>query len=192
MLIDEFLPQFAAVERHTTTIRAPAPVVYRAIRSANLAGALPVRGLLALRVLPAAILRGRAGLADVIKRGRGPITLAQFEQRGFAVLAEDPPRELLIGLVGAFWTVGGGVCATDAVRFRGPQEPDTARAAWNFVVRMEPDGRVALSTETRVQPADAVSARRFRRYWALVQPFSGLTRRYMLRAIRAEAERLAG
>ena len=71
------------------------------------------------------------------------------------------------------------------------QERGTARAAWNFLVERTPDGGVTLSTETRVQPADAESARRFRRYWWLVRPWSGLTRRYMLRAIRREAERLA-
>ena len=190
-LIDAFLPTFAAVERHETTVQAPAEAVYRAIRTADLAGALPVRLLLALRALPGALPHGREGLRRLGARAREPITLAEFERQGFAVLAENPPVELLIGLEGAFWTLGGGIRPTDAARFRGPQVPGSARAVWNFRLEERPGGLVALSTETRVQPADAGSARRFRRYWRLVRPWSGLTRRYMLRAIRTEAERLA-
>jgi hypothetical protein len=190
-LIDQFLPAYAAVERHRTTVRAPAETVYAALRTADLAGALPVRVLLALRALPGALAHGRDGLRRLGARAREPVTLAEFERQGFAVLAENPPVELLIGLVGAFWTLGGGIRATDAARFRGPQEPGTARAAWNFRLEERPDGGVVLSTETRVQPADPESARRFRRYWRLVRPWSGLTRRCMLRAIRREAERLA-
>jgi hypothetical protein len=190
-LIDRFLPTYSTVERHVITVRAPVEIVYRAIRSADLAGAVPVRLLLALRALPPALRQGRAGLSRLHRQAREPITLAAFERQGFAVLDEDPPREILLGLVGAFWTLNGGLRTTNSIHFRGPQEPGTARAAWNFLVDQQPSGKVTLSTETRVQPADAVSARRFRRYWWLVRPWSGLTRRYMLRAIRCEAERLA-
>lgn len=190
-LIDAFLPTYDAVERHETTVRAPAETVYAALRTADPAGALPVRLLLALRALPGALAQGRDGLRRLGARAREPITLAAFERQGFAVLAENPPVELLIGLVGAFWTLGGAIRATDADRFRGPQEPGTARAAWNFRIEACPGGRIVLHTETRVQPADPDSARRFRRYWRLVRPWSGLTRRYMLRAVRKEAERLA-
>ena len=189
MLIDEFLPEYLVVERHAIDVQAPPDVVYRAIRSADLAGAVGVRLLLALRALPAALLGGRAGLAALAGRRRSPVTLDDFQRHGFAVLAENPPKELLIGLVGAFWTPRGGLRVTDAARFREPQPSGTARAAWNFVVEARDADSVRLSTETRVAPADAASARRFRAYWLFVRPWSGLTRRSMLRAIRREAER---
>jgi hypothetical protein len=144
-----------------------------------------------LRGLPFALLQGRHGLSRLRSRGREPITVGSFERRGFAILEEDPPREILLGLVGRFWTFSGALRATDAVHFRGPQERGTARAAWNFLLEQQAKGEVRLSTETRVQPADAESARRFHRYWKLVRPWSGLIRRYMLRAIRREAERRA-
>jgi hypothetical protein len=144
--------------------------------------------MLALRFLPAALRKGRRGVAALRERGGTKLTLRDFERRGFAVLAEDPPRELLIGLVGAFWTPDGGVCTTDATRFRSQSTPGTARAAWNFVVKKRADGSVELSTETRVQPSDAASAWRFRFYWTFVRPGSGLIRRCMLNAIRREAE----
>jgi hypothetical protein len=187
-LIDEFLPTYSTVEWHLITVRAPAEVVYRALRTADLGGPVPVRLLLALRALPAALTRSRDRVLRLRERIREPITLSEFERQGFVILAEDPPREILIGLEGAFWTLGGDIRPTDAVRFRGPQRRGTARAAWNFRLEERADGTVALSTETRVQPADSDSLRRFRRYWWFVRPWSGLTRRYMLRAIRKEAE----
>jgi hypothetical protein len=101
---------------------------------------------------------------------------------------------MLIGLVGRFWTASGGVCVTDAARFRGPQQPGTARAAWNFSIARHPSSvpgapAVLLATETRVQASDAASRRRFHLYWLVIRPFSGLIRRDMLRAIKREAEK---
>ncbi len=190
-LIDDFLPVYDAAERHAITVRVPAELVYRAIRSADLAGAPPVRLLLALRALPAALTGGGGGLRRIRDGFREAITLAEFERRGFAVLAENPPHELLIGLVGSFWKAGGGLLPTSTEAFRGPQQSGTARAAWNFYVRDCGHGSVVLSTETRVAGADAAATRSFRRYWRMIRPWSGLTRRFMLRAIRREAERLA-
>jgi len=39
----------------------------------------------------------------------------------------------------------------------------------------------------RAKKQDAASRRRFRLYWLLIRPFSGLMRRLMLRAIAREA-----
>jgi hypothetical protein len=46
----------------------------------------------------------------------------------------------------------------------------------------------ALSTETRVHVADPASRKKFRRYWLVVRPFSGLIRILLLRAARTRAE----
>ncbi len=118
------------------------------------------------------------------------ITLRVLEEQGLVILAETPPQELLIGLVGTFWTLRGGSRPVDAHTFRAPQPQGTARAAWNFAVEEGTDGRCRLATETRVQCADAASRRRFRYYWWVIRPGSGLIRRFMLRAIRQKAEGL--
>lgn len=190
MLIDEFLPHYSVVERHAIMVTAPAAVVYAALRTADLGRARPVRLLLALRAVPSALVTGGRGVRQLCTSVRARITFGEFERAGFAILADDPPRELLIGIVGAFWRPRGGLCRTDPVHFRRSRQAGTARAAWNFVVDEREPGRTLLSTETRVQPADRASAWRFRLYWLIIGPWSGLTRRYMLRAIRAEAERL--
>jgi len=52
-----------------------------------------------------------------------------------------------------------------------------------------PDGTGSrMATETRIAATDATARRRFGRYWLLIGPFSGITRREMLAAIRRRAE----
>ena len=188
MLIDDFLPEYDAVEKHRIVVCASADKTYSAIRTADLGGSVPVKMLLGIRALPGALASGGGGLSRLRRRASEPVTLRDLERTGFTVLAENPPNELLIGIVGAFWKPTGGVCSTNPDHFRGPQKKGTARGAWNFAVTDLGNGKVQLSTETRVEPADPGSARAFRAYWIFVRPGSGLIRRYMLRAIRREAE----
>jgi hypothetical protein len=63
-----------------------------------------------------------------------------------------------------------------------------ALAGWSFTVVPRADGTTELRTETRVRCAPDARIK-FRAYWLLVRPGSGLIRRAMLRAIRRAAER---
>jgi len=184
MLIDEYLPQYDVVERHTTVVRASAARVYAALRRADLAATPLVRLLLALRALPAVLRDGGSGVQHRRTCMAAPITLRAFEEQSFVVLAETPPHELLIGLVGAFWTLKGGMRPVDAGTFRASQPHGTARAAWNFAIEQRADGCCWLATETRVQYADAASRWRFQYYWWVIRPGWGLIQRCMLWAIR--------
>jgi hypothetical protein len=56
-------------------------------------------------------------------------------------------------------------------------------------VREDDRGRTVLTTETRVACGDPASRAKFRAYWTVVRPFSGLIRILMLRAVRRECER---
>jgi hypothetical protein len=188
-LIDEYLPECDAREIHRTQIHAPASRVYSAFRSTNLAASMLVRICLALRALPGALLSPIRGLRRFRIRFGTPMTLRDFEAYGFRVLAENPPHELLIGLMGSFWKLDGGLLPIDAAAFKGSQSPGTARVAWNFRVVEQENGMCELATETRVKCADAKSRQYFGLYWAVIRPWSGLIRRYMLRSIREEAER---
>jgi hypothetical protein len=49
-------------------------------------------------------------------------------------------------------------------------------------------GEGRLWTETAVEPSDAEAARRFRRYWLVIKPFSGVVRRSWLAAAKRRAE----
>ena len=61
------------------------------------------------------------------------------------------------------------------------------RAATAFTVTPEGAGS-RVRTETRIAATDDTARRRFGRYWRLIGPFSSITRREMLAAIRRRAE----
>jgi hypothetical protein len=186
------LPAYHARERHVIVVHAPIERVYAALWSANLASPV-VRVLLGLRAFPGALVgalrQPRDAWRRLLGRMRARLTMRDVVVGGFTVVAEDPPRELVLGVDGAFWRLRGDLRRVDAASFRGPQPLGTARAAWNFHLAQRADGTCALSTETRVKCADPASRRRFRAYWLIVRPGSVLIRRLMLRSIRREAER---
>lgn len=182
MLIDKYLTVYEAVERHELIVPVGSAEVYAAIRKADFGEVLPIRWLLWLRSLPAAF----AGRKEKqrLAQSRYILTLDTFLSHGFHLLAEKPGEEILIGLVGRFWTPTAELEATDPILFRRSLGPGKAQAAWNFTVHEISPGRTVLATETRVHCSDADSLRSFRRYWFAIRPFSGLMRRLMLRAIR--------
>lgn len=196
MLLDELMPVYDVVERHRTLVRASPESVYRAIRSVNLAGGPVTRTLMSVRLLPAAVaglLRSPARAAAELRARRADrrseVRLADLERAGFRVVAERAPCELVLGVLGTFWTLRGGLCPTVGVEdFRAGPPSGRALAGWNFTVAPVDEEWSLLATETRVRCApDARVA--FRAYWLVVRPGSGLIRRAMLRAIRREAER---
>lgn len=195
MLIDDYLPRWHVRERHRVVVRASAAEVWDALRTADLASSPLVSALLAMRGLPGALVRGRAGVAALGREARAPVTLSSFEAHGFRVLAERPHEELLIGLEGQFWKPTGGIATPDADAFRArPPAAGMARAVWNFTLdarAAQGPGAVELRTETRVLCADAATRRRFLPYWWIIRPGSGLIRRAMLHAIRRRAESAA-
>ncbi len=190
-LIDLYLPEYDAHEIHRTQVHAPPLHIYSAFRSTDLADAMLVRICLALRILPGVLLSPMRGLRQIRTRLGTSMTLREFEIHGFRVLAENPPHELLIGLMGSFWKMDGGLLPIDSATFKGSQLPGTARVAWNFSVVEQQYGMCELATETRVKCADAKSRRNFGLYWAVIRPGSGLIRRCMLRSIRKKAEEAA-
>jgi hypothetical protein len=189
MLIDSYMPAYDVRERHHTRVAASREATYAALWTANLANAPLARMLLALRALPAALGHGVSGVRTLWKRGAEPITLATFRERGFRVLAELPPTELVIGVEGQFWRMSGNLCTPPATAFRSqPPAPGTARGVWNFHLRALADATTEVTTETRVQCADAGARRRFLPYWYAIRPASGMIRHAMLREIRLSAE----
>jgi hypothetical protein len=174
-LADEFLPTFEFVTAHARDIAAPAPVVWSALHHANLASAWYVGALLTLRGLRRPGSVRQITLESLVADG------------GFTLLAERPGQEVALGLVGRFWMPSGGRIKVAPAHFRAFAEPGYAKAVWTFA--LEPRGPAAtrLATQTRVALTDAASRRRFRVYWLVVRPFSGLIRMAMLGAVAREA-----
>lgn len=175
------MPAYDVSEYHETTVRAPVQRVYDALRTADLGSSPTVRLLLRLRELPAMFTIGGH------KRSLH-LNLDAIMSGGFVLLGENQPHEIALGLAGRFWTLSGSRCRLDRDEFRAFNLPGNAKAVWNFSFVEEGSEVTRLATETRVQCQDDASRRRFRVYWALIAPFSGLIRREVLRAIRKTAE----
>ena len=175
--IDLFAPHPDAVETHRIKIAASPDFVYRALWTTDLGSSLIIKLLLGLRSLPAFVRHG--------SRARNQkITLKTVIDSGFGVLSEKPGEEIVLGVTGRFWRPTGNLSPFKREDFDQPVTQGTARAVWNFRVAENGDHLTILSTETRVTCGDAASRRKFRAYWLVVRPFSGLIRILMLRAVR--------
>jgi len=177
--LDEFTPAWQFNERHTISIDAPPDRVYAAVKAIR-ADEIALFNLLTWirrfgRPLPGSILN--AG-------DRNPL-LDVATQSGFIWLADDPPRELVIGTL-----INAPFRARQALSpdfFRRPLPPGFTLAAMNFAVRADGTGGSLVSTETRVYANSASSQRQFSMYWRVIYPGSAIIRRMWLRAIARRA-----
>lgn len=174
-LLDELLPRWDFRERHGRTVAATPERVWDAINEVTL-GEMPLARLLFR-------LRGMPQAAD------RPL-LDQMLAGGFALLGEEPGRELAAGVVARMWRPGGDVQEiAGGPEFVAFQRPGFAKGAMDFRVLGQAGGAsTRVETETRVLATDAAARRAFGRYWLLVRPGSGFIRRVWLRAIAQRAE----
>jgi hypothetical protein len=166
-LIDKHLAEWDVCEYHEITLQVPPDRAYQALKKVDLGRSWLIRTLFTLRGLP----------------HENSITLETLTSVGFVVLEESPPTEIVLGLVGRFWKMRGGLKAFEADEFVSFADPGFVKAAWNFHVTPT-EGGSKVGTETRVVATDDASRRSFRRYWFFVRPFSGLIRREALRLIK--------
>ena len=176
-LIDQWLGRFDYAERHSIEIHAKRGDVYRALTRIDLGDSRLIGWLFSLRGVP---LPARDG------DSRLPMT--DFLAR-FTALARREPEELLVGAVGRFWQAKGGMVAVGPQDFRDYAAPGVAKLVMTFVTEPLTANRTRLITETRVWCSDKFARRRFRFYWYLIRPASGIIRREMLRLIKRRAER---
>ena len=179
-LIDKFLPNYDFNEFHEIQIQAPAEIVYQKVLDLDMNRSKIIRNLFKLRELPA--------LFSSKKRHhtRLGLTFEGLEKFGFILLGRNPGQEILLGLVGRFWTPSGGIRRLDADGFQKFTEPDFAKTVWNFYLS-ENENQTVLSTETRIACMDARSLRNFKAYWTFIRPFSGLVRKEILQVIKRES-----
>lgn len=174
--LERWLPEYDVAERHGVAVAAPPEAVDRAIREVSLDDVPLARALVRLRGIR-------------YDRGDGSF-VEQLSRRLGAVVVEDRPgEELALGLVGEFWRLRGG----DGARPSAPEDfarfdrPGWGKALVTFEIERSGGGSL-LATETRVRVPDPAARRRFRRYWLVVRPFSGLIRILLLRAAKRRAE----
>ena len=165
--LDRVMPAWHFSERHEVDVDASPEDALAAVQAVRLRDIPVAWALLVVRGLARNV--GEQTFVALMRRG------------GFAVAAEEPGELVLVG-IGRPWRVWERLRRdVDPVTFA---EPGWARMA--MTIRAE---RGRLVTETRIALTDEASRRAFRRYWLVVRPFSGLTRRLLLRGAKRIAER---
>jgi len=178
------MPTHDVSARYAIAIAAPPAQVYAALLSTDFTRPWVVRALAGVRLLPGLILSPGSTWRRLTRPARH--SLQELDRSDFILLEQRPPREIVLGISGRFWTLAPAVERIPPARFRDPLPNGLAQAAWSFEIT-ETGAGVLLATETRIRSADPITLRRFRRYWRLVAPGSGLIRRAILGQIRREA-----
>ncbi|MEO3973648.1 hypothetical protein [Streptomyces sp. CAU 1734] len=184
--IEPWLPVSHWATRHSRAVAAPPGEVARALREVTAGEMRVMRPLIAMRTLPSRLFAG-----DSAPRPAPAGATMDMTRMGFIPLEDRPGGELILGWIGQPWkpvlsqAVLTGLAPGDFLAFDRPGYIKGVYALWP-----EPDGAGALfRTETRVYATDRAAARRFRPYWLLIEPFSGLIRRDLLAAVGRRAER---
>jgi hypothetical protein len=174
MTIDDVLPAWDWRSAHATRVAAPCERAAAATREFT-GRDLPVTGaLMRVRTL------GRRTFDD-------RPTVETFARIGLVLLADEPDGVVVGGVLSPWRVRGGHRAIASADELRAFAEPGWVRVATAFTVAYQGDG-CRVRTETRIAATDDTARRRFGRYWRLIGPFSSITRREMLAAIRRRAE----
>ncbi|MEV3991407.1 hypothetical protein AB0J57_21110 [Streptomyces sp. NPDC049837] len=187
--LDHWLPDAHWSTHHDRAVAAPVPEVATAARQVTFRDTWVMRPLMAVRTLPSLLL-GHTG-REVVEKDSD--TIRGMTKLGFIVLDNVPGGELVLGFVGQPWkpslvkAVIPGLSPEEYLAFDRPGYVKGVSAVW-----AEPEGTGSrLHTETRVYATDPYAARRFKPYWRVIEPFSGLMRRDLLAAVARRAERAA-
>ncbi len=179
--LDRFAPLWQFSEVHAIDVAASPEQTFEAIKQVTADEILLFRTLTWIR-------RGGRPLPESILNAPKTKSLIDVAtSSGFVHLAEEAPRELVIGTVVAAPPGTRGVLTPDVFQKRLP--PGFALAAMNFLVESDGRGGSLVSTETRVFANSDAARRRFAAYWRVIYPGSAIIRRMWLRAIERRATR---
>ncbi len=184
MDLDRFVPEYQFQERHSIAIAAPVERVDDAIRNVTAGEIFLFQTLTWVRRF------GKPAVEGILNPpGHVPI-LDVATRTTFLALSDRPNRELVVGTVVIAPKGAAGISTPE--EFEAVRGPGFALAAMNFSIEETGRSFCVVRTETRVFATDAVSRRRFARYWRVIRPGSGFIRRMWLRAIKRRAERKEG
>lgn len=171
MLINKYLPVFHFSEKHSITISSDPERISAVMEKYDLGQSRLIRLLFWLRGMPAT-----------------NVSIKSLTRGGFIELDRVRDEEIVIGLIGQFWKSNGNLQRFEPLQFSDFNRAKFLKAVWNFHIDRVDEGISILSTETRVYCTDEFSRKRFRFYWLIVKPFSGLIRKEILRNIKKLAE----
>lgn len=170
-LHEKYLPEYDFNEVHSKNVNADEELIFNAISELDAGRSPLIRLLLCLRGMKT---NGLSGFQNLHKMG-------------FTVLEMNPFREGIAGLVGQFWKPSGNIQKLTVDEFCAFQREGFLKATWNFRVSTNTNGIRTIETETRIQCFGASAKRKFRPYWFLIKPFSGIIRKEMLNIICDQA-----
>lgn len=174
--LDEFMPVWQFNERHTIRIAAPPARVFEAIRSVRADEISLFNALTWIR-------RGGRKLPEsILNAGDSAPLLDVATRSGFIYLADEAPREVVVGTMVSAPRGGRGVLTPEV--FKSRLAPGFVLAAMNFLVTPDGPNASLVSTETRVFANSSNARRRFAGYWRTIYPGSALIRVMWLRAVR--------
>jgi hypothetical protein len=181
MKLDELMPEYDVAARYDILVQASLAETAAAFEHADFSQLRLTKLLLGLRTL------GRKR-----PEARDGTQVERLRRAGFIELANVPQREIVFGVVGRFWRPDSGIItglsAEEVISF---QTDGYAKAVWNFAIVAESERVTRVSTETRIRAFGQSAWWKFRAYWLIVGPFSGVIRKEMLAMIKRNAETLA-
>jgi hypothetical protein len=177
--LDEFVPVWQFNEHHTIRIAASPERVFDAIRLVR------ANEISLFNTLTWIRRGGRKAPESILNAGDTAPLLDVATRNGFIYLANDAPRELVVGTVVVAPRGRRGALTPETFKTLLP--PGFALAAMNFVVTPDGPNASIVSTETRVFANNPESRRRFARYWRVIYPGSAIIRRMWLRAVKRRA-----
>ncbi len=178
--LDEFAPAWQFHELHTIGVAALPARVFEAIKRVRPDEILLFRTLIAIR-------GGGQPHSQSVQNaaGRYESLIDIATNTTFVVLADDPPREFVMGTV-----VGAPPGPREPLTpelFQKPLPAGYVLATMNFLVTVDVSGGSFVSTETGVYANSPSARRQFAAYWRVIYPGSAIIRQMWLRAIRRRA-----
>ncbi len=168
--LDYYLPHPDFREYHQIRVQGDPEIIYQRILAFDFQESKIIRFLFWLR-----------GLGRVKPKAEVPSDQAI----GFVRLADNPPEEVVMGMAGEFWRFTPETISLSGEDFRNFAVEGKVKVAMNTLLRPNAgENDYCLSTETRVAVYGRYAKFRFRLYWCLIRPFSGLIRRITLNKIK--------
>ena len=184
--LNQYLPKYDFVERHSIVIHSSPEKVFKAIHNFDMRKSKVINTLLFLRSIPGRLNSNR----EPDNQEPTKLSIDQLTQKkSWILLDKVENQEVVIGFAGKFWQPNGDMIhlskATDFIRFK---QTGYSKAAWNLYIKRNNDDTVTLSTETRILCLGDRAKSSFRFYWAVIRPYSGWIRLEMLKMIKEQAE----
>ena len=179
--LDRFIPCPDVRKRREITLRAPAAVALDVARRFDMQSIFMIRAIFWLR---AKMLGARTPAA---RRPTGLV--AEMLALGWGCLVDEPGHIFVAGAACQPWRADVVFSAIPPEQFAAYAEPGRVKIAWTLEAEALGPALTRFATETRVVATDAQARAKFRRYWRRFSIGIVMIRRFLLPAIRRQAER---